>query len=253
MSNARRWIASAALAVLAGAEAWIAYGWSGRPTATLLSAGFAAGLAVIAAGVFRRHMWARWLALGAGTAAVLNFAALTWAYPLSSTPLATVLFFFVPAVLILLSLGGRRMTEHFTLHLRPTSIWHRADTRTALLGAAIVTNIAAMAMLLVFGALVPAFATEMAIAVVGVAAAVGLTAAERVAGVLLLGATSIGTAVIAMGLAEAATAPAFTHFSYVLRSSAIISFPAVALAATASAFAFAIFAKPITRFLRAPG
>ncbi len=254
MENARRWVAVIALATLAAAEADIALEWHGRANLQLLFFGFAAILGFAAVGVWRQRMWGRWIALAAGITGVANFGMYALAFGVDPALRSAELWsLFVPSIAIVASLSEPSMAEQFAVHFRPQSIWRRSDYRVKLLGAAIVTSLSAVAMMLVFGATVPMFADEVLTATAVVAVGIGLTASGRAAGELVVGASAIGLGTMAFGLGEVlAHAPAYSPFGRMMRDSAMFAMPSIALAAITGALAFAVFAKKMWQSVMCP-
>jgi hypothetical protein len=253
MERHRTWIAMTALGALAAAEAWTALAWVHSPALQLVLAGFSAALLVAMVGVGYRRMWARWMALGAGLTGVSNLAVFLYSFGFQrGAALEESLLYGIASVVVLLALGGERMATHFSEHLAADSIWRGHGVQTKLLGAAIVTSLSAVAMMLIFGSVVPQVAGEMLVGAFIVIAAAGLTAAGRAIGVVLMGVGAIGASVMAVGLAEVAHGPARCGFGFMLKNSAMFTYPSVALAAVCGALGFAVFARPLLRFVLRP-
>jgi hypothetical protein len=198
-------------------------------------------------------MWGRWIALGAALTGVSNFAVFVHLVGLKLALMARdASGFFLVSLALLASLGGPRMAAHFTEHLPPNSIWRRRDLRVKLLSAAIVTSLSAVAMMLLFGMAVQVAALNMVVAAAIVSAGACLVAAGRALGVILVGASAIGASVVAFILAEMAHGTARSGLGFTIKQSAMFTYPSVALAAVTGAFAFAVFAKTMLRFVLRP-
>lgn len=250
MQNLRRWSAIAILGIYAAAEAYgaaSAYGWM-----SACFAFFGLTLLVALVGVHQKQMWARWLAMGAGISGLGNVLMLLVGRGVDGVATGSLLFALMPLGL-LLTLGGRSMAQHFADALAPDSVWRRlGDTRLTIAAAAIVTSVAAAAMLLMFGAVAwQNDATFVAIAaVLGVGAA--LTAREHAAGLIFMGSGAFASAGIAYDMAELA------HMNHTcgtlgpVRWVALIGYPSIALGAVVGIAALTLFVGPMVRFARGP-
>ncbi len=249
MLSLTRWLAVGLLAVFAVMEAQTAMMVSGWRQA--LFALFAATLVVTTIGVARRSPWARWVALGGALTTTINVAIFIAGVGTEHLSGDTLLSASVAAGL-LLTLGPPPMAVHFTERLPLTSVWRRhGDLRVRAAAAAVVTAVAAVAMLLVTATI-----THDGTLFVALAALLGggalLLAAERVVGLLVLGAGAIAGGLMAHALA-AVTMQHGCGFSHRLSWVAAFTYPTLALAAVTSAVAVAAFAGPIARFLARPG
>lgn len=249
MQDLRRWSAVVILGIYAAVEghgATLAGGWLSACLAF-----FALALGVALVGVHQRQMWARWLALGAGVTGLSNVLILLAEHGPARLDAGTLAFASMPLGL-LLTLGGRRMAQHFADALPSRSVWRRlGDPRLTLAATAIVMSVAATAMLLMFSAVAwHDEATFIAIAgVLGVGAA--LTAREHAAGLIFMGAGAFASAGVAIDLAELAHATHRCGMSWRLGGMALIGYPSIALGAVAGIAALLAFSGPMVRFVRA--
>jgi hypothetical protein len=244
MSNFRRWAAVGVLggyAISEGYAAWFSAGWL-----RLVFTVFGAALLVAMVGVRYQRAWARWLALGAGITGLSNVLMLVAVRNYLNVELAA---FTALPVALLLTLGGRRMAEHFTAGLSEHSAWRRLDDpRMQVLAGAIVAGFSSIAMLLLFSAV--AWTHEALFLAVAALSGMGiiLAARERAAGVIFLAAGAVGAGGIAYEMADLAHANniCFTP----LRGVALIGYPGIALGAVLGLAALVAFARPMLRFVR---
>lgn len=174
--------------MFAGAEAWTAREWgAGAIELVAVFAACATALFTAGVGVFYRQMWARWIGLAAGLAGLCN--ALVFRVWFGSWTVES-LFFVAISVILLGSLGGRRMTRAFGADLKPQSVFQREGHVVRSCHAAIITGIAAIPSLLLLGAWIPAAFLS-----------IGAIAAwrERAAGILLLGVGSLAGLAAGLG------------------------------------------------------
>ena len=81
-ASARRWLATAALALYAPVQLAAALGDGVSQPMRVVGVAFGVALGICAIGVARRMLWARWIALGAAVVGVSNVAVLAQRYDL---------------------------------------------------------------------------------------------------------------------------------------------------------------------------
>jgi hypothetical protein len=186
MTLIRKTIALLSLAAFGGLILTLERGYYGvNPRFVLVAYALLLPLALTMLGLVLGKVWGRWLAL-AGAVAVLPWAAvLTFGLP-PGVPLTQQVIALVASLLLLLSLPGRAMFEHF--EGRTQRDW--SGPRMALVRWTIILNIASAIGLLLFVA-VYRYAIEWHVAIPGVlllglVAGVSLLARQMTVGLLLV-------------------------------------------------------------------
>lgn len=147
-------------------------------------------------GLVRRRLWARWIGLAFGTFGALstginafNFLWLrddwTW----------TFLALFLGSVTVGLNLASPALAEAFVARSKGATLWRSTDRLVRLTRAALVANLAAVPMLLVYAWMQP-FVPSTASSAVALAVVLGigstLTILRKIAGGLILAAGGVG-------------------------------------------------------------
>jgi hypothetical protein len=217
-----------------------------------------------AAALWARLFWARWYVQGIGLAGLLNclgLAALAPLVPHTGWEAASVAIQAGAFVALLASMAGRRMSEAYDLRPSRFNHWDLTSLHVRALRWALVLSVAALPMVLRYAGtdapwIGPGARAMAALVTVALAASIVLVLLQRSLGLLLLLVSGLGVIWLAQDAASALGAVdvqdpclAQHRLRWLLAETAMIG-AAVIPGALMALTAFAVFLRPMIRFLR---